>query len=99
VIGDSPAFSVSQRRNPYVTVVAGEGDGPRPTNGGSMKLIITAAVILATGTLLLAGCGSQPSQSVGPTSGPYNEESNPYCGALGACTPLNTAPYRLVPGF
>ncbi len=63
-----------------------------------MRRIVATSMFLAMGTLLLTGCGPQQGASSSRYA-PYDEESNPYCGALGSCEPLHTEPYRLVPGF
>jgi hypothetical protein len=61
-----------------------------------MTRIIAAAVLLAMGGPLLAACSMQQSaQGGGGPYATYEDESNPYCGALGNCVPRNSAPYAL----
>ncbi len=60
-----------------------------------MTRIMVAALVIAVGAPLLAGCVAPPNAPAGATYAPYDEESNPFCGALGTCAPLDTRPYPM----
>jgi hypothetical protein len=69
---------------------------------GLHHTVARAAMLLAIAAPLLAGCAAPQSVAPGsPAYAPYDYESNPFCGALGNCQPLNTEPYpiRSNPGF
>jgi predicted small secreted protein len=60
--------------------------------------IVAVALLVAAGGLSLAGCnvaGPGSSATAGANYAPYDQETNPYCGALGTCAPLNNAPRAL----
>lgn len=60
-----------------------------------MARIIATAIILAAGAPLLAGCAIPQSAPGSRAYAPYDEEANPFCGALGSCAPINSSPYPL----
>lgn len=65
-----------------------------------MKRVVTAASLAAfAGLTLLAGCATQsPASFNNQAYAPYDEQSNPFCGALGNC-PDTRRPYAMRPGF
>jgi hypothetical protein len=64
-----------------------------------MIRIFAAALFLAAGGALISGCTTPGAMTSGgppvPYNAPYSEEDNPYCGALGNCTPLQTQPFPM----
>jgi hypothetical protein len=58
---------------------------------------IAALLVPALAALALAGCAPVPAaqNAPPPNYAPYDYETNPYCGALGNCQPLNTQSYGL----
>jgi len=64
-----------------------------------MTRIILAAVFVALGAPLLAGCAAPQDAQGGAAYAPYDQDTNPVCGALGNCAPLNNAPYPMRPGY
>jgi hypothetical protein len=72
---------------------------PHGRGGAGPARIIAAAVLLAIAAPSLAGCaapgGAQASGPRGAAYAPYDSETNPFCGALGTCEPLNTTPYPI----
>jgi len=63
-----------------------------------MTRLVAVTLLLAGGALSLAGCAGPPQGKYvqgGPNDAPYNDVSNPFCGALGECQPLRTTPYDM----
>ena len=63
-----------------------------------MKSGLALFLLLAVGALALAGCSSPAGPYPNPLPqnyAPYDYDTNPTCGALGTCEPLNTRPYPL----
>ena len=63
-----------------------------------MKSGFAPCVLFAVGALALAGCGSPGGSYSTPLPAnyaPYDYDTNPTCGVLGTCEPLNTRPIPL----
>ena len=61
-----------------------------------MKSGLALFVPLALSALTLAGCGVPRGAAPAPAAySPYDQESNPFCGALGTCEPLNGGPHPI----
>jgi hypothetical protein len=59
---------------------------------------IAAALLLVGCALSAAGCAAPGPAQAGPGSpsyAPYDDVSNPFCGALGNCEPLRSQPYDM----
>ncbi|HZT52218.1 MAG TPA: hypothetical protein VFA22_09815 [Stellaceae bacterium] len=63
-----------------------------------MTRTVAIALLLAAATAMTGACtpqqGSVNSAAYAP-SGPYDEETNPFCGALGNCASLSNVPQPL----
>ncbi|HUN51195.1 MAG TPA: hypothetical protein VMU42_08755 [Candidatus Sulfotelmatobacter sp.] len=61
--------------------------------------VMTAIVGCAMVGLVAAGCAApvaSPNGTGVPNNfAPYDEDTNPYCGALGTCQPLYNKPYPM----
>jgi hypothetical protein len=63
-----------------------------------MVRIIVATIALALGASGLAGCQAPqgvPSGSSRSNDAPYDEQTNPFCGATGSCQPEYNRPYPM----
>lgn len=60
-----------------------------------MTRVMLASLALAIAAPLLNGCAQTQAVPVTGYYAPYDQQTNPFCGAVGTCQPLNTRPYPM----
>jgi hypothetical protein len=59
---------------------------------GHIRAMALLTIALAP---LISGCAAPLAAAPAAGYAPYDEQSNPFCGAVGACAPSRTAPYAI----
>jgi hypothetical protein len=61
-----------------------------------LRFMTRAAILVAAGVPLLAGCTTGPDVPNAALSyAPYSESDSPACGAIGRCAPAAETPYPM----